>query len=300
MSYSTLAALLLGACVAHGGAVHPRQSNGSISALSPAQIDTFTPYTWFTSTASCVPSATLTWSCGANCDANPGFKPIASGGDGAFVQYWYVGYDPSLATVIVAHQATDASKIIPILTDIDLFLTSFDSTLFPGLSSSIQVHSGFKTEQAQTATAILAAVQSGLQKYGATSVTTVGHSLGAALSLIDSVYLPLHLPSNTTFKTVLYGLPMVGNQAFADYVDSDKVNVTHIHNREDPIPTLPGTVLGYRQPSGEVHITDAGVWEVCPGQDNNSTLCTAGDVPTLLQGNLTDHGGPYGGIALGC
>lgn len=64
MSYSTLAALLLGAYVAHGGAVLPRQSNGSISTLSPAQIDTFTPYTWFTSTASCVPSATLTWSCG--------------------------------------------------------------------------------------------------------------------------------------------------------------------------------------------------------------------------------------------
>lgn len=32
----------------------------------------------------------------ANCDANPTFKPVASGGDGAVVQYWFVGYDLTL------------------------------------------------------------------------------------------------------------------------------------------------------------------------------------------------------------
>ena len=32
----------------------------------------------------------------ANCNANPGFKPVASGGDGAVTQTWFVGYDPTL------------------------------------------------------------------------------------------------------------------------------------------------------------------------------------------------------------
>lgn len=32
----------------------------------------------------------------ANCNANPGFRPTASGGDGAVTQFWYVGYDPTL------------------------------------------------------------------------------------------------------------------------------------------------------------------------------------------------------------
>ena len=34
------------------------------------------------------------------------------------------------------------------LTDIDLFFTGLDPTLFPGLPSSIQVHSGFAAEHA--------------------------------------------------------------------------------------------------------------------------------------------------------
>lgn len=65
----------------------------------------------------------------ANCNANSGFKPVASGGDGATTQYCeclsslinrvnisddragFVGYDPALKTVIVSHQGTDTSKM---------------------------------------------------------------------------------------------------------------------------------------------------------------------------------------------
>jgi hypothetical protein len=36
----------------------------------------------------------------ANCQANPSFVPIASGGDGAITQYWYVGFDPALAVSV--------------------------------------------------------------------------------------------------------------------------------------------------------------------------------------------------------
>ena len=35
------------------------------------------------------------------------------------------------------------------LTDLDIPLTKLDSTLFPGLSSSIKVHSGFAAEHAK-------------------------------------------------------------------------------------------------------------------------------------------------------
>lgn len=97
------------------------------------------------------------------------------------------------------------------LTDADFFLESLDTTLFPGLSSSIEAHNGFASEQAQTATTILSAVQKGMSKFGATKVTMVGHSLGAALALLDSIYLPLHLPSSTTFMTVTYGMPRVSD-----------------------------------------------------------------------------------------
>ena len=36
------------------------------------------------------------------------------------------------------------------------------------------------------------------------------------------------------------------------------------------------------------------------GQDNPSTQCIVGDVPTIYDGDLNDHDGPYNGIEMGC
>ncbi|KAJ3555043.1 hypothetical protein NM688_g2796 [Phlebia brevispora] len=185
-----------------------------------------------------------------------------------------------------------------LLTDGDIELETLDSSLFPGISSSVEVHSGFADEQAQTAQQVLSAVQTALSRFGASQVTMVGHSLGAALSLLDSVYLPLHI-SDVTFRTIVYGLPRVGNQAFADYVDAH-ATLTHINNEEDPIPILPGMFLGYVHPSGEVHIQDSGEWASCPGQDNPSTQCIVGDVPEIWDGDESEHDGPYDGVEMGC
>ncbi|TFK42084.1 lipase class 3 family protein [Crucibulum laeve] len=273
----------------------------SITALSTAQISTFKPFTFFASTAYCQPSTTLTWSCGANCNANADFIPVASGGDGASVQFWYVGFSPSQASVIVAHQGTDSSKIQADATDADAFLGTLDSTLFPGVSSSVEVHSGFRNEQAKTANQILTAVRTAISAHSATRVTVVGHSLGAAIALLDGVYLPLHI-SGVTFSTIVYGLPGVGNQAFANYLMSTILNVTsNFLQRKDIVPLFPGQFLGYHQPSGEVHIAEDNSWLSCPGQDNPSTQCAAGDVRNIFQ-LLThdDHGGPYDGVNMGC
>lgn len=50
-------------------------------------------------------------SAAADCNANPGFHPIASGGDGDATQFWYVGVDTTLGTVIVSHQGTDTTQM---------------------------------------------------------------------------------------------------------------------------------------------------------------------------------------------
>ncbi|KAF8914462.1 hypothetical protein CPB85DRAFT_1375479 [Mucidula mucida] len=175
----------------------PRQS---ITQLSTTQIDAFSPYTYFAAAGYCEPSTTLAWSCGTNCDANSDFIPVASGGDGA-------------DSVVVAHQGTDPSEIESLLTDGNLVFDSLDSDLFPissRTSSNVTLVAEYYLTAHRTAEAILAAVTTALSDNGADSVTLTGHSLGeccAALSLLDAMYLPLHLP-----------IPF-GNQAFADYMD---------------------------------------------------------------------------------
>ena len=94
---------------------------------------------------------------------------------------------------------------------------------------------------------------------------------GAAIALIDAIFLPLNIPGITT-RFVGYGLPRVGNQDFANYVDQHITTldsgsgVVHINNKEDPVPILPGMFLGFHHPSGEIHIQDSGAWDACPGQ----------------------------------
>jgi hypothetical protein len=84
----------------------------------------------------------------------------------------------------------------------------------------------------RTAKQVLSAVQTTIAAHGATRVTTVGHSLGAfifeliffserilllidlfgligaAISLLDAVYLSLHIP-NVTVEMIGYGMPRV-------------------------------------------------------------------------------------------
>ena len=125
----------------------------------------------------------------------------------------------------------------------------------------------------RTASQILSAVQTTLSTRGTSSVTVVGHSLGAALALLDGLSLSLRLPS-ATVRVYGYGMPRVGNQAFANFVDSQLGGrLTHVNNKEDPIPIVPGRFLGFHHPSGEVHIQDSGAWDACPGAFPSLCLC---------------------------
>ncbi|KZS95526.1 lipase [Sistotremastrum niveocremeum HHB9708] len=294
MVLSLSLALVLGAVSLVQASPAPSKRQ-TIPTLSSSQIATFQSTTFFSAAAYCSPATTINWSCGENCQKNPDFQPIAAGGDGDDVQFWYVGFDKASNSIVVAHQGTDTSEFEADLTDAKFELETLDPTLFPGISSSVEVHDGFAEEQADTATTILAAVQSGLSKFGTTKVLLTGHSLGAALSLLDSVYLPLHLPKSTTFTTIVYGLPRVGNQAFANYVDAN-LHLTHVNDQKDPIPIVPGMFLGFHHPSGEVHINADGSWSACPGQDNPSTSCIVGDVPNIFDGTEANHDGPYNSI----
>ncbi|KAF9456174.1 Alpha/Beta hydrolase protein [Collybia nuda] len=277
-----------------------------VSVLTDDQVHFFRPYGHYAAAAACGASTTLTWTCGTHCEATPSFKPVASGGDGSITQFWYVGYDPTLETIIVSHQGTDIAKIIPLITDALIFMSPLNPSLFPGVSSGVQVHHGFGFAQEQSATQVLEAVKTAMANSGFKKVTVAGHSLGAAIALISSAHLALHLPSDTTFRTIVYGLPRVGNKAFADYMDAH-ANVSHINNKSDLVPEFPDRILGYVHPKGELHIVNSGAWVDCPGQENNNGQCTNGYAPNIIFGaigellaNQDQHGGPYDSVHMGC
>ena len=60
----------------------PPRLQDDIVPLTSSQIAGFKPYTWYAATTDCNISSIMDWSCGENCNANPTFKPIATGGEG--------------------------------------------------------------------------------------------------------------------------------------------------------------------------------------------------------------------------
>ncbi|KAI0917326.1 hypothetical protein AcW1_007458 [Taiwanofungus camphoratus] len=84
-----------------------------------------------------------------------------------------------------------------------------------------------------------------IRQRGATNVYLIGHSLGAALAELDSLYMALNLPSNIHVKGVTYGTPRVGNAAYATLFDSMVPDSTRMNNEKDPIPIVPWRFLGY-------------------------------------------------------
>ena len=126
----------------------------------------------------------------------------------------FVGYWPPKKTVIVAHQGTDplalwvtptqldwviwiltCSKSVSVATDVQALQLPLDTKLFPGISSTILVHTGFRNQHSLTARTILHEVKSLLDTKDARHVTVVG-SLNWIISshlIVCSTRLAIHL-----------------------------------------------------------------------------------------------------------
>ncbi|KAH8833454.1 lipase [Flagelloscypha sp. PMI_526] len=278
----------------------------STANLATADIEQFTPFTHWVGAASCPASVTKTWTCGPHCDAHPGFNTTAAGGNGGDTPFWFVGFDPELQAVMVGHQGTDPSKLKSILTDLRFSKVPIDSNRFPGVPNGVEVHNGFQIAHANSAEDVLNAVKTTMSTHGTNKIITVGWSQGGALALLDGVHFHLTLPQ-ADVSVYGYGMPRVGNRAWANFVDQAMPGkVTRINNKDDPIPTLPGRGKGqeYHHVSGERHITDDGSWVFCPGQDNSDSKCTTGRLESffklLFRHDLSDHPGPYNGIFVTC
>ncbi|PVF99846.1 lipase class 3 family protein [Serendipita vermifera] len=274
------------------------EPRASATALSTAQISAYAPYINLAGAAYC--SLGGSWSCGSFCTAVPGFQVTASGGDGDDQPRWYVGYWSQTGEIIVSFQGTNGTNAAAILNNLNFAQSSLPQDLFPGAPSNAVAHNGFLKVHRYSATSILTAVKALVQSKGATKVTTVGHSLGAATATLTGISLSLNLPSTITFRTTGLASPRVGNSAFANLVDTKISNLAHISNKKDPVPILPPIIFNYSHSNGEVHITeDTGAWYSCPGHDSTETHCTRDDVPNILVSDANDHSGPYGGVMMG-
>ena len=76
----------------------------------------------------------------------------------------------------------------------------------------------------------------------------------------------LNLPSGTSVRGVTFGTPRVGNPAWAAFFDSRVSDFTRVNNKLDPVPVVPGRLMGFQHPATEIHIEEDGKAVICPGE----------------------------------
>ncbi|KAF8718982.1 hypothetical protein AX14_011606 [Amanita brunnescens Koide BX004] len=288
--------LLLSALVVARAA--PQLFTRTETPVSALELAALAPYTQFARAAYCPIRSLPDWKCGKACSALPEFQPSLVG-NGNLVQIFFVGYWPEQNTVVVAHEGTDPVKLLSVVTDLKIPLVQLDPVLFPGVSSGVLVHKGFRDAHARTALSILEEVRNLFTKHDVNSLTLVGHSLGGAIAELDSLFFALNMPG-VSIKTVTYGVPRVGNAAFAQLIDEHIPDFTRVNNKKDPIAISPGQFLGFSHPHGEIHILSRGKAVACSGDDNTTDPdCIISTESTVFQGNIFDHLGPYEGIYIG-
>ncbi|KAH8689923.1 feruloyl esterase A precursor [Talaromyces proteolyticus] len=192
---------------------------------------------------------------------------------------------PSEKNIIVSIPGTASDR--DWLTDFDFFLTNYAS---PGVvcPGGCQVHSGFVGAWNSLAPELMPALESALEANPDYRTVITGHSLGGALAQLAFASL-----SNAKYKVVgayTYGQPRVGNQAFADYIDSlagASYNKTGIFYRvthfNDGVPLLPPQILGFTHSLTEF-------WE----STNKSQECTTYQCYGQESSECVDSAGGFG------
>jgi len=296
-SFTLLLTLLAGV---RAGPIPRNVAERRATALSSVQLSGLAPFTQFARAAYCEPQKIQGWKCGEACDALPGFEATLTGGDGDAIQFFFVGHWPQENAVVVAHQGTDPSELMSVLTDIEVLRGPLDANLFPGTPSNVAVHTGFRDEHAKTANIIFPEVQRLLAEKGSSKVITIGHSLGGALAMLEALSLTLRLPADVSVSSTTFGTPRVGESDFANFFDTKVPDFRRVDNKKDIVPIVPGRFLGFKHAQGEVHILGQGQAVSCGGQDNDADAqCQIETVSNILEGNVIDHLGPYEGIFIG-
>ncbi|KAJ7436324.1 alpha/beta-hydrolase [Mycena latifolia] len=239
------------------------------------------------------------WNCGDACDKIPDTQLVFTIGDDAATPDVYVAYSQSRNQIIVGHEGTDPSQILSVENDIHFSPTPLLTVLnAAGTPDGIEVHNGFQTAWVQTSTLVLGAVQQVQAQVPDASILVTGHSLGAAISLLDAIFLKQQLPSNTSIEVVGFGRPRVGNPAFANWVDSMfGTKNTFVVSRDDPVPHVPLLIQGFQHESGEVWIKDNTTTLACDGQENPNCSDSIGVLDAVT--GVSDHTGPYFGVNMG-
>ena len=118
----------------------------------------------------------------------------------------------------------------------DLEVAQETVTLGPG--PPVKIHRGFF----QLTSSVQSQISNTLEELGHSQVLFVGHSLGAAMATLSSLFWSFQAPSSSFFMVMTAGCPRVGNNDFASLCARMVPHRWQLVNQADVVPDLPPPV----------------------------------------------------------
>ena len=226
------------------------------STVSPDVLDNLKLFAEYSATAYCAESYVTTYHGSFACPGS--ICPQLQDGSVEIVKaFQNVGDDQTTGLVMLDHER----QLIVIgfrgtVSNVD-WQTNLDFLLWDAsdICKGCQAHSGFLGSWKGVQKIVLDAWNSTKSQYGGYSTIVTGHSLGGALATLCAAKLST-IASKGSVSLFTYGSPRVGDQLLASFVESSLgANGSRVTHLNDPIPRLPGRLLGFRHPYPEYHIT---------------------------------------------
>jgi len=193
----------------------------------------------------------------------------------------YVGYDNNHIVYIV-FRGTVSSSLENWYEDLDFSQTSYS---IPGGGG--EVHEGFLNSWDSVKSAVQSALTTVHSHITPSAYYFTGHSLGAALA----TFAALELGATSSVPSYYYGfgLPRVGNQAFASYFDSKfSGKAFRSVNYGDPVSHVPLEDMGFYHVAREIwYSEDATSYQECDANDGEDENCS--DSLWLWDYSFGDH-----------
>lgn len=191
----------------------------------------------------------------------------------------YTGILSSSKTIYVVLRGS--SSLMNWLDDFEVRQVSYNS--YP--ECKCKVHNGFYRSSMGITNKTLDSVNTLRKKYPSYSVVVTGHSYGAAVGQLLAMELE---KSGVIVELYNYGQPRVGDDKYADFVNTKIKDLWRTTHNKDIVPHVPPMdVFGYKHSCREIFEDSAGKLTVCSEVDCEDPKCS--DQFKLYQTNGDDH-----------
>lgn len=189
----------------------------------------------------------------------------------------YVGILPSQQKIYVVFRGS--SSVRNWIEDLEIKEVEYDT--FP--ECNCKVHDGFYKSTLNVIGQVTKSAKT-LQNQYKYDIIVTGHSYGAAVAQLIAMELCAIGIKSSVYN---FGQPLIGDHAYAAFVNTKINNLWRIVHNKDMVPHIPPEVFGYQHSCQEVFEDEKGNIKLCSEIDCQDPTCS--QQYDLKETNVNDH-----------